>query len=568
MNLQSMLLIGLLLGNNIANDIEYYENVYMEGHKLNQDKIYIQQVEENSNNITGLMELADYYKKLWVEDIYNIENFKKVETIYKKIIEINPSSTILVEFYLNAENDMGYYDVDENSNRMNLYKKAEKEYLRLLGIDSDNVELLTGLGDLYSDMYNYSIYYTDMDEVSYSKFFEGAEKMYLDALGVDENNIEVRRQLIDLYRDEWRIEDYYDDADDYKYFSKMEQQYLGILKIKPDLDSRVGLFYFYKESCIDEDIDCSDKAEEQCLEILKIEENDRSDVTRCTGNVFEDIWRDSNYTNSEAFEKAEYYYKYTLDIEPDNDEAQYGLEDIYIDAYNSGYDNSKEVFEKVERIYKGYELTEQTKYLTGVFYGLAGVYEKEWLNNKLDYTYYYMAENEYYRILDFEAKQDEDDIYSEIGLIDTYIYLSRLYITKYQFDGDIEALNKAKDLLSKNVVTEYLDSETQNYYYDAEKLNELGILYYNIWKTNMDDMQYCEKAESAFVKSLDIKNNYLVLFKLGELYAERWLLDKSDVQYKVKAIECFDHILRYGYMYSYDFDFEGHIYPILEKLEL
>lgn len=673
MNLQPMLLVGVLLGSNVATDIEYYENVYVEGHNQNQEKIYLERVEENPQDITALTELGSYYEKLLDENYYDFKYFEKAETVYKEILEINPKSTALAEFYVNVGNVMNYNYLDKDNNKVDIYKNAEEELFRLLDIDDKNIQTLTYLGDLYKNAYCDLGNYDDI--LDYSDFFDKTEKVYFDVLNIDENNVEARYKLIDLYEKEaenkeenaWRYDDYSEDIAYSEYFKKVEQQYLDILNANENYtQARYDLINFYEYAYRYNDVDCIDKIEKQFLEISKRESKEEYniDIPIKIGDIFKDIWYSSDYTDNEAFDKAEYYYNYALSIEPENSDALYELIVLYNSDYYYRNNNSDENFKKLENLYIKYLPTVEAYEQSDVLFDLGCLYEDKWLLDKSDYTYYYMAEDEFYLALESSSNLD-NNIYQIYDSLNICMYLVELCTAKYEFDGDTEAINNAKNLLLEQISTScidevaYMNSDVTYSYVNKEKLEILGVLYYYLWELNTDDVQYYEKAEKTFLESLDSENDYWVLTKLtelysdkyaldgdieslnkskdflleqisnaysdygtqefymdydateelsnlyylvwkldindtqyyekaekvllesldasrsnyrllplGELYTERWLVDESDVQYKIKALECFDEILDDEDDLYYEFWLKGKIYESLEKLKL
>lgn len=540
MNLQLMLLVGVLLGNNVETEVRYYENIYREDYKQKQENIYLEQVKDNDRDVEALTELANYYEDLWRKNPYDFDNFNKAETVYKEIIEINPKSTALAKFYLDVENAVGYYCMDENGDYVYIYKKAEDECLRLLEIDSDNVEVMIILGDVYNGVYQNLFNDNQLDGLTHLDFFDKAEKIYFDVLKMDENNIEVRYKLIDLYENEseneWKFNSYSQGIDYIEYFKQIEQQYLDILKVDEDyIQARYDLINLYLYAYSRKDIDCIDKMENQFLEISKRETKEEAniEIPMKIGDTFNDIWIASNYTDNEAFEKAEYYYNYALSIKPDNSDILYNLINIHESDYYYGNGSSEENFQKREELYNKYLATIEIHEQYEILFDIGNLYEDKWLLDKSDYTYYYKAENEFNNALELKLALDteEDDIYWKYDSLEICMSLVGLYTTKYEFDGDTEAINTAKNLLLEQIETTYADevrymnSDTKGSYVDEEKLKTLGVYYYYLWELDTDDMQYYEKAEKTFLKALEIENDYWILVSLAELYISKYELD-------------------------------------------
>lgn len=377
MNLQSILLIGMLLGNSVATDTYHYENVYMQDYEQKQEQMYIEKVEKNPNDIEALTELANYYEDLW-KSTQDIKNLYKAEVVYKDIIKVNPKSTALSKFYLTVEYKLNSSYIKKIDD---FYKKSEEECLRLLAIDNDNIEIMFDLGALYSEAYYFSVYLNGRFDDNLD-LFNNAEKLYFYVLDIDENNIYVRYRLTELYGHEWLSYRYEENVDNNKYFDKIEQQYLEILNVDDDyIQARYDLIDFYNESYLykDKNLDCMGKAEEQFAEILKRETKNHNTIDPFTpiwiGTSFESDFDDSNYTDIDAFEKAEYYYKYALSIEPDNSLAQYKLCKIYENGYYYGNLNNEENFKNLEQIYKKYSQNLENDHDKNVYSDLATLYK-------------------------------------------------------------------------------------------------------------------------------------------------------------------------------------------------
>lgn len=575
MNLQLMLLVGMLLGSDIPTDIAYYENMYVEQHNQNQEKMYVEQVEESPRDIEALTQLADYYRDLCIVEKYGFENFEKAEDIYKEIIELDPKSTALADFYLTIEEGTENYYVYDDKDKVEFYKNAEEEFLRLLEIDNNNTDMMINLADLYRNYYKNFITYSVIDPFTDLDYFDEAEKIYVDILSVDEDNIEVREKLIELYKINWRSSLYSQNRYDNEYFEKIEEQYLEILNINEDyIEGWYGLTNFYAETSYDnDDLDFFNKVEETYSELLKRESKEEPNayIPLNIGRSYEYKLDNSGYTDIEAFNKAEYYYNYVLDmnIEPERTSAQSFLIRLYENNYY--YGNDKESLQKLEQMYEQYPPVPD-KYKGNTYFNLAELYEYEWLKDKSDYTYYYMAEDALYDAIDFQLQLASDNTYLEYNPVEIYTYLVKLYSEKYEFDGDIDSLNRGKNRLLDKIESQYnkeisyINGEVPNSYVDAYDIDKLGSLYHCVWSLDTDDMQYYDYAEKAFLV-VDSQSNYSVLFELGSLYTDRWLIDKSNLEYKLKAIECFEEIL-YGDSIDYFPWLKEDVYLELEKLEL
>lgn len=592
MNLQSMVLVGVVLGSSVVNGVSCYENVYVEYQEEKKEKTYIEQVEKNPNDIEALTELANYYEELWGESHNDFENFNKAEAVCKEIIKVDPNSTALAELYLNCRYKGQYYFY-ENDDIAKLCSKMEEEFIRLLEIDSDNVEIMLDLADLYSYLYYeeycQSNYDLELGSFINSDFFGSAENLYFDALSIDEDNMEVRYKLIDLYKNELEVNNDSQNGGNDECFDKIEEQYLEILDIDENyIDARYGLINFYKYCYEYIGIECFDKIEEQYLEILKREtdEEEKSNIIMKMGELYQDIWITSEYVDNRAFEKTEQSYKYLLDIEPDCTNAQSHLTKLYETAYYFSNVNNEQYFEEAVQSYKDYSKNFELYYKENAYFRLAKLYEDKWNKDKSNYTYYYMAEEAFYNSLDFELGLEKDEytmtscepelevdrLYSVDNALDVCVSLTELYKAKYEFDGDVEALNTGKNLLLEQIPVlyademAYVDGEGDKSYIDTNRVETLGWIYWYVWSLDTNDLQYYEKSEKAYLKLWNSNNDYYALFKLGDLYTERWLLDKNKVEYKEKALQCFDEIFDASDKLSEDFWFEEYIYPLLEEL--
>lgn len=542
MNLQSILLVGMLLSSNISTNVSYYENMQVEDYEQNQEKMYLEQVKKNPKDIVALTELANYYENLWYSN-EDVEDFYKAESVCKEIVKIDPTSTILAKLYAGTYETHYYITLDY---KVENFEEIEKEYMRLLELGNDNVEMFANLGSLYALAYEES---RDYD------FFERAELMYREALAIDNNNNDIRYELIRLYEDEWEINKEEDSERsgyeiDKEYVDKVEQVYIEMLDVDEDnADIRLDMFEFFIDLDFYKNIHC-EKTAEELIDILTKETGEPyapKFAIFLADNYFND-WEDSDFTNQEAFDKAEYYYKYLIEAFPE-DRWEDDLARLYEYACYYGETYKEEYFEKAETLYRDNMLDNPAYYKEDVHFYLAVLYINRWNYDLSDYTYYYMAESELYDALEFEVDARLNDEYSPFSPEECYSLLFELCTMKFNIDGDDEGFKVLESVILEQLPIvyaneiSYIESGSDEYYERIKNLSELANSYYYLWQMDTTDTQYFEKLEEIQLKLLELRPGEVSLFYVGEMYTQRWLTDKDDVQYKIKAIQYFNEML-------------------------